>query len=126
MVFLVLRAYIRLIFFDPGLRRRQFSTYLKRVGHPLGNASHSIEHICHAVDIACICYWKQVFCLQRSAATTSLLRHYGIAAETVIGVRQMPFRSHAWVELHGRVVNDKPYIPEIYDVLSRQPLERRV
>jgi hypothetical protein len=37
----------------------------------------------------------------------------------VIGAQQMPFRSHAWVEVEGRVVNDKPYTPEMYPVLER-------
>src|SRR6267142_2468310 len=27
----------------------------------------------------------------------------------VIGAQQMPFKAHAWVEVDGRVVNDKPY-----------------
>ena len=36
-----------------------------------------------------------------------------------IGAQQMPFKSHAWVEVDGRVVNDKPYTPEIYAVLDR-------
>jgi Transglutaminase-like superfamily len=37
----------------------------------------------------------------------------------VIGVQQLPFVAHAWVEVESRVVNDKPYISEIYSVLSR-------
>jgi hypothetical protein len=37
----------------------------------------------------------------------------------VIGAQVLPFKSHAWVEVDGRVVNDKPYIPEIYRVLER-------
>jgi hypothetical protein len=37
----------------------------------------------------------------------------------VIGAQQMPFKAHAWVEVGSRVVNDKPYTPEIYQVLDR-------
>jgi hypothetical protein len=37
----------------------------------------------------------------------------------VRGVQQVPFLAHAWVELGGLVVNDKPYMPEIYSVLTR-------
>jgi hypothetical protein len=37
----------------------------------------------------------------------------------VVGVQQIPFLAHAWVELEGRVVNDKPYMSEIYLTLSR-------
>jgi len=37
----------------------------------------------------------------------------------IIGAQQMPFRAHAWVEVGGRVVNDKPYIREVYAALDR-------
>jgi hypothetical protein len=37
----------------------------------------------------------------------------------VIGVQQLPFLAHAWVELDGRVINDKQYICEVYSVLTR-------
>jgi hypothetical protein len=37
----------------------------------------------------------------------------------VIGARQIPFKAHAWVEVDGRVVNDKTYAAEIYAVLER-------
>jgi hypothetical protein len=30
-----------------------------------------------------------------------------------------PFRSHAWVEIDGVVVNDKPYMLDIYQILDR-------
>ena len=33
--------------------------------------------------------------------------------------QQMPFKAHAWVEVEDRVVNDKPYTPEMYAVLDR-------
>jgi hypothetical protein len=57
--------------------------------------------------------------LQRSAATACLLRRYCVEAHMVIGAQQMPFKAHAWVEVGGRVVNDKPYVAEMYSVLDR-------
>jgi hypothetical protein len=48
-----------------------------------------------------------------------LLRRHGVAAEMVIGAQRLPFKAHAWVEVSGQVVNDKPYIPELYEVLDR-------
>ena len=75
--------------------------------------------ICRAVDLACVFYPKQIFCLQRSAVTVILLRRYKIQAEMVIGAQLLPFKSHAWVEVDGIVVNDKPYMREIYAVLER-------
>jgi prolyl oligopeptidase len=78
-----------------------------------------LERICRAADIACVLYCKRVYCLQRSAATTMLLRRCGFAAELVIGARIVPFKSHAWVELDGVVLNDKAYIPRLYSELER-------
>jgi hypothetical protein len=79
----------------------------------------SVPNLCHAIDLACVLYLKPVHCLQRSAATTMLLREYGHKAEMVIGAQVFPFRSHAWVEVDGAIVNDKPYMLDIYHVLER-------
>jgi hypothetical protein len=123
MSFLVLRAYLQLIHFDLYLARGNFAALYHRVRKcPLGQRSPStdaVERICSAIDIACIWYWKEALCLQRSAATACLLKKYGVPAQLVIGVQQIPFKAHAWVEVEGRVVNDKPYTPEMYAVLDR-------
>ena len=71
------------------------------------------------VDLACLFYFKQVMCLQRSAATTLLMRRHGWEAEMVIGAQLLPFKSHAWVEIKGVIVNDRPYMLDIYRVLER-------
>jgi len=81
--------------------------------------SVSSEMLARAIDYACVFYFKKVQCLQRSAATTLLLRRYGWNAELVTGVQIVPYNAHAWVEIGGRVVNDKPYMTEIYQVLER-------
>jgi len=71
------------------------------------------------IDIACVLYFKNVLCLQRSSATTLLLRRNGFPAELVIGARTVPFKSHAWVELNRTVINDKAYISQLYRELDR-------
>jgi Transglutaminase-like superfamily len=123
MLFLVLQAYFRLIQFDLYLAGGDFEALYNKVrNYPIGRKttfSEGIERICSAVDMACIWYWKEALCLQRSAATTCLLRRCGVRSELVIGAQQLPFKTHAWVEVEGRVVNDKAYIPEIYAVLDR-------
>ena len=78
-----------------------------------------VQRLCRAVDLACALYFKRVLCLQRSAATTILLRRNGSKAELVIGAQLLPFRSHAWVEIDGQVVNDKPYLPQVFHLLDR-------
>lgn len=122
MSFLVLRAYLRLIQFDLYLARGNFQALYDKVRTcPIKkwHASASAERICAAVDMASIWYWKEVLCLQRSAATACLLKRCGVSAQMMIGAQQMPFRAHAWIEVDGQVVNDKPYIREMYAVLDQ-------
>ena len=123
MSFLILQAYLKLIHFDLYLARGNFAAVHNKVrSFPIAKKSRSpnvVEQICFAVDMACIWYWKEALCLQRSAATACLLKRHGVHAQMVIGAQQMPFKAHAWVEVDARVVNDKPYTPELYGVLDR-------
>jgi hypothetical protein len=123
MSFLVLKAYLKLMYFDLYLARGNFAALYDRVrNYSIGlptDAPNAVEKICAAVDMACIWYWKEALCLQRSAATACLLKQHGIVAQLVIGAQQMPFKAHAWVEVEGLVVNDKPYTPDMYGVLER-------
>lgn len=73
--------------------------------------------ICDAVSLAGCFYWRPVLCLQRSYAAAILLRKYGIEGRLVIGYRPAPFFSHAWVEVHGRVVNDSSGYKERLQIL---------
>ncbi len=124
MSFVVLRAYLRLMQFDLYLARGNFRALYEKVrGYPIRKLLvpvNGVEQICAAVDMACIWYWKEVLCLQRSAATACLLKRYGVPAQMMIGVQQIPFKAHAWVEVDGRVVNDKPYMREMYAVLDKR------
>jgi Transglutaminase-like superfamily len=118
------RAYWNLVLFDFYLARRDFSRLYHKVrACPLRRKTtpprNEIERVCSTVDKACIWYWKEVLCLQRSAATASLLRFRGVPAEMVVGAQIFPFKAHAWVEVDGVVVNDRPYVREMYTVLDR-------
>jgi hypothetical protein len=79
----------------------------------------TIKQLAHAVDLASIFYFKKVRCLQHSAATTILFRRHGWRAEMVTGAQILPAEFHAWAEVDGQVVNDKPYMREIYQILER-------
>jgi hypothetical protein len=120
---LVVRAYLKLIRFDSYVSRGEFGTLHKRVrSQKIGTKlplPDVVDRVCSAVDVACIWYWKEVFCLQRSAATACLLKSHGVPAKMIIGVQQIPIKAHAWVEVDGRVVNDKPYVSAMYTILDR-------
>ena len=126
MFFLVCKAYLKLIQFDFYVSRGNFQTLYEEVNSYPVKAKTSlepVERVCAAFDMACIWYWKRVPCLQRSAATTCLLREHGVPAQMILGAQQMPFKAHAWVEVMGRVVNDKPYMRGIYAVLENADLQ---
>src|SRR5215831_4360135 len=119
----VLTAYLELVRFGFHLRRRNFAALHFAVRnsrvHKHTPRCSSLEELCRAVDLACIWYGKKVLCLQRSAAATCLLRRHGIPAQLVIGTQQIPFNAHAWVEVEGQIVSDRPYMHEMYAVLER-------
>jgi len=123
MSFLFLKAYWNLVLFDFCLARGDFAALYGRLRNCAVTdktpSAETVERICYAINMACIWYWKEVLCLQRSAATVRLLKRHGVAAQMAIGAQQLPFKAHAWVELGGCVVNDKPYMPEVYAVLDR-------
>jgi hypothetical protein len=121
---LVLESWLALLYFELILQIRDFGTLHRSVREePVRSTLNAnpilSEDICNAIDLACVFYFKQVLCLQRSAATVLLLRRHGWKAEMVIGAQMLPFKSHAWVEIGGSIVNDKPYMLDIYQVLER-------
>lgn len=119
---LVVEAWLALVFFDV-LASRGFArvhTFTRRrpvAARPPDAAT--LRRVCWAVDEACVWYVKRAFCLQRASVTTWLLRRRGVPAQLVIGYRPVPVDSHAWVEVDGTVVNDRPQYQKFFTVLDR-------
>jgi hypothetical protein len=121
---LTLRAWLALILYDLVVRARGFTAVhemlrRRRVVSKSPDRRQEVEAVCAAVDEACIWYVRYVPCLHRSAVTTWLLRREGWLAHLVIGFRPVPLQSHAWVEVDGRVVNDRPQYQKTFRVLDR-------
>lgn len=98
---------------------RRFHRFVR--GFRVRAASHraDVGALCAIVDAASRFYLKRAWCLQRSAVTACLLRWKGIPAELVIGVREVPFLAHAWVEVGGEVVNDRRTVKRFYREIDR-------
>lgn len=62
----------------------------------------------HAVAMAAALYPGRAECLERSLALYYYLRRAGVAVEFRLGVQQIPFAAHAWVECGGDPINDVP------------------
>jgi hypothetical protein len=90
---------------------------------PLRHRRHTreedVSRICASVNAACSWYLKRTLCLQRTFAGTVLLRLCGVPATAVIGASILPFQSHAWIEVNGKVINDKEVVQRSYKVLER-------
>src|SRR5258708_25229870 len=78
-----------------------------------------VERVCRAFNYACIWYPKRVLCLQRSGVTTCLLRSCGVRAQMVMGAQKLPFKAHAWTEVHGRAINERKDVQSIFGVWER-------
>lgn len=120
----IFESWLRLVYIDLVLCTHSFTAlheliHRKKVKDIPRAAPLEPGKLCRAMDLACIFYFKRVRCLQRSAATTCLLRRHGWDAHMVIGVQILPFRSHAWVEIDGVAVNDKHYVRDLYTVLQQ-------
>jgi hypothetical protein len=119
----VIECWLLLLYFDCVMRLRTFRQLHATVRDQGTNSKQeprpSHRALSRAMDLACVFYFKRVLCLQRSAATAILLRRHGWKAEMVIGAQLSPFQSHAWVEIDGSVVNDKPYVADVFQVLER-------
>lgn len=122
MTLLALRAYSLLISFERAFVRGEFLKIYHQVQHHKVRAprgTYSADEACTAINLACTLYFKEVQCLQRSAALVCLLRDLGIDATLVIGAQRLPFKAHAWTEVDGQVVNDSRSSVELYGVLDR-------
>jgi hypothetical protein len=118
---LLIKSYLLLVLTHIRLSFSGLESVTSAIRHESTSSSkrQTPVELCHAMDLACVFYPRRVLCLQRSGATTLLLRRHGHLAEMVIGAQILPFKSHAWVEIDRTVVNDKPYMLDIY-----RPIER--
>jgi transglutaminase superfamily protein/coenzyme PQQ synthesis protein D (PqqD) len=120
----VLLAWLGLLVADVVLHLlgfHRFHALLRRIPIRLperGGGTGLATALSQAVDQAAAFYFKRAWCLQRSAVAMALLRLRGLPAKLVIGIHQVPFHAHAWVELRGRVINDRPWLPEAYAVIE--------
>jgi hypothetical protein len=67
-----------------------------------------VQAVCQRVAMAGVFYPGRARCLEQSLALYVLLRRRGVAAALRIGVQPYPFSAHAWVELNGVPLSERP------------------
>lgn len=117
-------AWLWLVFTDVLLKLLgfpRFHRFLRAVPtNPWFRVNQRIQALmCAAVQRATAYRFKHPRCLQRSAALLLILRLLGIPVEMVIGVQKVPFQAHAWVELDGAVINDRPAVKRSFVAMER-------
>ena len=122
---MILRALGSLLVYDVLLRVRGFKGICTLIDSPITTSPYIQQlgicpAVCEAVDRAQRYYISQILCLQRSVVITMLLRRAGVPAQTVIAAHLMPFKSHAWVEVDGRVVGDSANVQRYYSSVIRR------
>lgn len=87
------------------------------------DASH-LRRLATAVDIAARNCPADIRCLSRSLTLYRLVRQVGSPAELCIGVARSDagaLEAHAWVEVEGRVLGDRPDVAQRFARLGRWP-----
>lgn len=114
---LFLRAYLDLIWVNLVLRLYGFQRLIARLDRRNALAEDLVtiddlrraRHYARWVESAAQRHLAPAHCLQRSLVLHRWLRHEGLPSRLRIGVARdgSALKAHAWVELGGRVINDR-------------------
>lgn len=66
-----------------------------------------IQTTTHRLATAASLYPRRALCLEQSLSLHVLLGRRGIPTELKLGVHNLPFYAHAWVEHQGRPINER-------------------
>jgi transglutaminase-like putative cysteine protease len=109
-----LTAFLLIAMTDLALRTLGFARSIALARRLAGNreaipgASAVARDVIQRVEMASVFYPGRARCLEQSLALYVLLRRRAIAAELRLGVQPYPFNAHAWVELYGAPLNERP------------------
>ncbi|EEQ0472985.1 lasso peptide biosynthesis B2 protein [Salmonella enterica] len=91
---------------------------------PVINKKLDSEHKALAINI---CLWliektfylnpNKTDCITTSVTLQHLLAQEGIHSVIVLGVRTRPFFAHAWLEVDGKIINDKDNLRDFLSVI---------
>lgn len=119
---LTVSAVALLVWVDIALRTRGFRAVrrlLARRPAVIAGRTIGVDEVCEAVNFACGLSLAPPLCLRRSILTALMLRRKGVPASLVLGITPLGGRGHAWVEVDGRIVNDRFFTASDYFVIDR-------
>jgi hypothetical protein len=131
---LMVRAFLALGAVELGLRVQGFRRLVESARRQTTSAPDAVgaEHFRRAgeytrwLEVASRYHPVRARCLHRSLALHRWLLQDGLPSELRIGVRKEDgeLKAHAWVELAGRVINDRSSDVEVFTPLLRVDWER--
>ncbi|MBL8675840.1 MAG: lasso peptide biosynthesis B2 protein, partial [Alphaproteobacteria bacterium] len=95
-------------------------TYIKAYKVP---PSASIIELAYAVDKAAMLYPKKTACLPWAGTLMLLALKRKWKCNFIIGIQNLPFYAHAWVESNGEVINDSEELQKRLAPILRIPFE---
>ncbi|MBU0455432.1 MAG: lasso peptide biosynthesis B2 protein [Gammaproteobacteria bacterium] len=125
---LFFKAYFCLIQVCWTLKRKGFYALIQKIktaekrksNH---NRTPNFEPLIKAMHKACYFYPAHTACLEWASALTLLALKQNIPCRLQIGVQNLPFAAHAWVEYEGKIIADQPNLSEQLSVILSEPLE---
>ncbi len=127
---LVLEAYYTLIRVNVGFGKKKFYRHIHALKRQVKAHKQYINpnkeqllQLATAVDKACFFYPQKTKCLEWAICfvTMALRRQY--RCNLTVGVQNIPFRAHAWVEANGQIFADDPQLPKQLAVILREPFK---
>lgn len=121
----LMKAFLGLLLVDIALRTVGYRWIRQRLARRRVSPSQAIRSeggphaIVALVERASRQYPREPTCLQRAIVLTWLLRDRRIPADLVIGCRHTPFYAHAWVEVDGEIVADRPTVSAQFPEFER-------
>src|SRR5688572_29814278 len=106
-------TFVLLALTDLALRFLGFARSIALARRLAGNktetgASAMTQEVARRVALAGVFYPGRARCLEQSLALYVLLRRRAVPAQLRLGVQPYPFTAHAWVELDGVALNERP------------------
>lgn len=79
--------------------------------------------IAYELNVACFYFPFRIKCLEWAVAYVKLGHSKGFKCNLQIGVQNMPFMAHAWVQTVNGVVSDDPNLPKNLAVILSEPFD---
>lgn len=90
------------------------------------NKTNEFNLLVTALNKACFYFPIKTKCLEWSAALTFMGLRRKLKCNIEIGVQNLPFAAHAWVNADGRVIADIQDLPETLSVILSEPFNKGV